>query len=265
MTVRKSILAVLPYIALLSFVMQIVAVMVSWLVCVLFPDSGVRSLLSQEGIRWMVGKLPEVMSTDVLLSLLYISLAIGTLFGSGLPACLMPHNINAAEDGEMRKGEMKEEERRNEKEEMGEEEGEKRKEKGERGIMRYFRFVWNSPDTTSHYAYSNRIGFHMSIVAAVACLSLLLYLVAGPNTILLSATGTFAGSSIISGLVPLLSSIVIIVAVVYGVCASTLRSLQDIFRIMTEGVKAFAPLFVTYLFVAQCYYCMLYVLGYIPV
>ena len=143
--------------------------------------------------------------------------------------------------------------------------GEKRKEKGERGIMRYFRFVWNSPDTTSHYAYSNRIGFHMSIVAAVACLSLLLYLVAGPNTILLSATGTFAGSSIISGLVPLLSSIVIIVAVVYGVCASTLRSLQDIFRIMTEGVKAFAPLFVTYLFVAQCYYCMLYVLGYIPV
>lgn len=260
MTVRKSILAVLPYIALLSFVMQIVAVMVSWLVCVLFPDSGVRSLLSQEGIRWMVGKLPEVMSTDVLLSLLYISLAIGTLFGSGLPACLMPQNINAAEDGE-----MKEEERRNEKEEMGEEEGEKRKEKGERGIMRYFRFVWNSPDTTSHYAYSNRIGFHMSIVAAVACLSLLLYLVAGPNTILLSATGTFAGSSIISGLVPLLSSIVIIVAVVYGVCASTLRSLQDIFRIMTEGVKAFAPLFVTYLFVAQCYYCMLYVLGYIPV
>ena len=131
MTVRKSILAVLPYIALLSFVMQIVAVMVSWLVCVLFPDSGVRSLLSQEGIRWMVGKLPEVMSTDVLLSLLYISLAIGTLFGSGLPACLMPQNINAAEDGEMRKGEMKEEERRNEKEEMGEEEGEKRKEKGE--------------------------------------------------------------------------------------------------------------------------------------
>lgn len=263
MTVRKSILAVLPYIALLSFVMQIVAVMVSWLVCVLFPDSGVRSLLSQEGIRWMVGKLPEVMSTDVLLSLLYISLAIGTLVGSGLPACLMPQNINAAEDGEMRKGEMKEEERRNEREEM--EEGEKRKEKGERGIMRYFRFVWNSPDTTSHYAYSNRIGFHMSIVAAAACLSLLLYLVAGPNTILLSATGTFAGSSIISGLVPLLSSIVIIVAVVYGVCASTLRSLQDIFRIMTEGVKAFAPLFVTYLFVAQCYYCMLYVLGYIPV
>lgn len=260
MTVRKSILAVLPYIALLSFVMQIVAVMVSWLVCVLFPDSGVRSLLSQEGIRWMVGKLPEVMSTDVLLSLLYISLAIGTLFGSGLPACLMPQNINAAKDGE-----MKEEERRNEKEEMGEEEGEMRKEKGERGIMRYFRFVWNSPDTTSHYAYSNRIGFHMSIVAAVACLSLLLYLVAGPNTILLSATGTFAGSSVISGLVPLLSSIVIIVAVVYGVCASTLRSLQDIFRIMTEGVKAFAPLFVTYLFVAQCYYCMLYVLGYIPV
>lgn len=265
MTVRKSILAVLPYIALLSFVMQIVAVMVSWLVCVLFPDSGVRSLLSQEGIRWMVGKLPEVMSTDVLLSLLYISLAIGTLFGSGLPACLMPQNINAAEDGETRKGEMKEEERRNEKEEMGEEEGEKRKEKGEGGIMRYFRFVWNSPDTTSHYAYSNRIGFHMSIVAAVACLSLLLYLVAGPNTILLSATGTFAGSSIISGLVPLLSSIVIIVAVVYGVCASTLRSLQDIFRIMTEGVKAFAPLFVTYLFVAQCYYCMLYVLSLIHI
>ena len=74
----------LPHIAFLLFVAQLLLMLVSWLLAAAIPASGVRSLLSSEGLRWLLGRFSEVMGTSVLLCLLLLLMAYGTLRGCGI-------------------------------------------------------------------------------------------------------------------------------------------------------------------------------------
>jgi aminobenzoyl-glutamate transport protein len=63
--------------------MQLVVILLSWLLTAADPDSSIRSLLSSEGIRWFIGKNVENLCQPLLVWLLMVGTAWGTMKSSG--------------------------------------------------------------------------------------------------------------------------------------------------------------------------------------
>lgn len=74
----------LPHIACLLFTLQLLIMQVSWVLAAAIPTSGVRSLLSSEGLRFLLGRFSDVLGTPVLLDLLLLLMAYGSLKGCGI-------------------------------------------------------------------------------------------------------------------------------------------------------------------------------------
>ena len=70
----------LPYMALSLFLLQLLLMLVSWLLSAAFPMSGVRSLLSSEGLRWFLGQFTNILSTPLLVSIVLLSMAYGVAY-----------------------------------------------------------------------------------------------------------------------------------------------------------------------------------------
>ena len=68
----------LPHIALT------LAILVSWLYSAAYPVSGVRSLLTSEGLRWFMGHYADMLAKPLLVWLLLLSMAYGCLTKSRL-------------------------------------------------------------------------------------------------------------------------------------------------------------------------------------
>ena len=67
----------LPHIALGLFLVQLLLMLVSWLLAAAFPVSGIRSLLSSEGLRWLMGHFADVLATPLLVYIVLLSMACG--------------------------------------------------------------------------------------------------------------------------------------------------------------------------------------------
>lgn len=74
----------LPHIAFSLLAVQLLLMLVSWLLSAAIPTSGVRSLLSSEGLRWFLGHFSDVLGTPLLLCLLLLLMAYGCLKGCGI-------------------------------------------------------------------------------------------------------------------------------------------------------------------------------------
>ena len=84
MPMMEKVKKMLPYMALVLLVMQLLLMLGSWFYSAAFPMSGVRSLLSGEGMRWLLGHFSDIMATPVLVGLLLLSMGYGCLYKSGL-------------------------------------------------------------------------------------------------------------------------------------------------------------------------------------
>lgn len=65
-------------------VLEAVLAIASWVVSVLLPDTGVRSLLDGEGIRWFFGGFASFIASPALVWLLLLASAVGSAIDSGL-------------------------------------------------------------------------------------------------------------------------------------------------------------------------------------
>ena len=74
----------LPHIALSLFVAEALLILLSWLLSAAMPNSGIRSLLSGEGIRWFMGHFGNILATPQLAWLLLAAVALGCLKCCGL-------------------------------------------------------------------------------------------------------------------------------------------------------------------------------------
>lgn len=74
----------LPHLALTLVVALLMLGLLSWLCSAAFPDSGLHSLLSGEGIRWFLGRLASLMATPVLVWILLLAAAWGAMQHSGM-------------------------------------------------------------------------------------------------------------------------------------------------------------------------------------
>lgn len=67
---------------------EVILIPLSWFIQSVWPLSGVRSLLSEEGVRWFMGGYADFMSTPVLSWLLLLAPAFGVCRSSGLISAL---------------------------------------------------------------------------------------------------------------------------------------------------------------------------------
>ena len=70
------------FLSALLIIGELLLIMVSWLLAATMGDS-VRSLLSGEGIRWLLGSFVDTVQTPLLVWLLLLAMAYGCLKGSG--------------------------------------------------------------------------------------------------------------------------------------------------------------------------------------
>lgn len=63
---------------------QVVVILGSWLWSAAMPDSTVRSLLSESGIRWFFGTFISNLSCPLLAWIVLLDIAVGSCLGSGL-------------------------------------------------------------------------------------------------------------------------------------------------------------------------------------
>ena len=73
-----------PYIALALLLAEVVLIFLSWLLSAALPASGVRSMLSGEGLRWLMGQYGEMLATPLLSWIILAAMAIGCLRSCGL-------------------------------------------------------------------------------------------------------------------------------------------------------------------------------------
>lgn len=69
----------LPYVALVLALAQLLLILTSWVWSAAMPLSGVRSMLSSEGIRWFLGHFAELMASPFLIWLLLGAMAYGAV------------------------------------------------------------------------------------------------------------------------------------------------------------------------------------------
>ena len=70
---------IVPYIALVLVLAELTLILLSWLLSAAMPNSGVRSMLSGEGIRWFLGHFGTILATPILSWILLAAIALGCL------------------------------------------------------------------------------------------------------------------------------------------------------------------------------------------
>lgn len=70
---------ILPYIALVLALAQLLLILTSWVWSAAMPLSGVRSMLSSEGVRWYLGHFAELMASPVLVWILLGAMTYGAV------------------------------------------------------------------------------------------------------------------------------------------------------------------------------------------
>lgn len=69
---------------------EVIVIIVSWIIAAAMPEIHVRSILSNEGIRWLFGSFTSNLMTPLLVWLLFICMAWGALRTSGLLSIKRP-------------------------------------------------------------------------------------------------------------------------------------------------------------------------------
>lgn len=69
---------------------EVILFVISWGVAAAMPEAHVRSILSNEGIRWLFGSFTNNLLTPLLVWILFISMALGSFRASGLLSITFP-------------------------------------------------------------------------------------------------------------------------------------------------------------------------------
>lgn len=80
------------YLARIAFAagaLQVLVILVSWLVTAAMPELALRSLLSGEGVRWFFGQFVTNLSSPLLIWMILLSIAIGSVRSVGLLSSLL--------------------------------------------------------------------------------------------------------------------------------------------------------------------------------
>lgn len=81
-----------------------------------------------------------------------------------------------------------------------------------------------------------------------------------PHAILLSSTGNLLNSSFSAGIIPMLCFVLFVCSITYGVLESEYITLRQLYAVAIHGISISAPYILLYLFAAQLYHSLIYIL-----
>lgn len=85
----------LSYICFSLAIAEILVIVGSWVLGVLMPDSGLKSMLGSDGIRWFLGGFTSFVSGNVLAWILLLSMAWSSIKASGI---FSKHHLSTLND-----------------------------------------------------------------------------------------------------------------------------------------------------------------------
>lgn len=199
MNSKKSIIQRTLYFATaFACIAEVFIIFLSWMLCTVYPEIQIRSLLSDEGIRWLFGHITENVSGAIIIYIIMIGMACGAIKRSGF----IEHLNRLAKH----------------KEEMD---------------------------------YRDKMAF-IAIGAELAIYILSMALLAfTPHAILLSATGNLYPSSFSVSIIPSLCSIICLMMWTFAFFTKRMTSIYNCISSLVDGIKAFAPIIVAYIFICQ--------------
>lgn len=109
--------------------------------------------------------------------------------------------------------------------------------------------------------YFERVGLWVVLVELILFVVALVLLTMIPHAILLSVTGHLFPSSFSHSLVPVVSFVMLVCSLSFGVVSGKLNSLAQLYKSMTCGMKLFAWLFPLYVLASELIYSVLFVFG----
>lgn len=107
--------------------------------------------------------------------------------------------------------------------------------------------------------YRQTFALRIVAITTVLLLLVLAFLTLMPHAALLSATGQLFPSSFSRSCIPALAFCVMVDAVIYGILAGTLRTLDDVVEALTKGIASAAPLILLYVLVSELVASCIYV------
>ncbi len=110
-----------------------------------------------------------------------------------------------------------------------------------------------------HHSSRSKTALYIVCAELFFFVMVILLLTVVPHAVLLSVTGSLFPSYFSDSLIPILAFIVTVCSITYGTVAGILRSLKDVYSVLTTGIHIFAPLFPIYVLVAQLYASFIYV------
>lgn len=72
--------------------LQALVILLSWIISALYPESGLHSLLSGVGLRWLLSTYASNMNSDTFVWLVELSIFLGAFIWSGLPGKIIAYN-----------------------------------------------------------------------------------------------------------------------------------------------------------------------------
>lgn len=182
---RNKLRLALSWSVIVLFVLQVSLVLLSWLLSAAMPSTGVHSMLSSEGLRWLFGRFVSLLCHPVLVWLLLLSIAGGAVARCGI-----------------------------------------------------FHF--------SRHSYRQRVALESALAFLALVVVAMLLLTLMPHAVLLSAVGTLFPSSFSHGLVPVTAFSLTTMSLIYGYLSGRFKGVGVLIDVLTDGVRAAAPLFVLY-------------------
>jgi len=198
---------VFPYVCLTLSLAEVIVIVGSWVIGVLMPDSGIRSMLASDSIRWFFSNFTSFVSGKVLAWILLLSMAWSSVRVCGLFS------------------------------------------------KRHF-----ANGNYRHLSVNDKVAMACAVVAVVFCVAVVLLLTAAPQAALLSVSGSLYPSPFSKSIVAIVSFIAIFTSIVYGVMSGRYRRVADVFVPLRDGVARSAWLVVVYIFAAQLFYTLIYIL-----
>lgn len=134
------------------------------------------------------------------------------------------------------------------------------------GAVRYsgldqFVFAWIRPRSGHPVSLRQRHACYLALLVWLLYAAVLVGLLLGPQTILLSATGRLAPSPFMSGLLPAVVLGFVLLSLTYGLVSRRLRMLADVGRLITCGTVRYAAWLCLYITVSLLAAALQYVLS----
>lgn len=202
---RNKIISLSAYSTLALFTMQLFLILSSWIVASVSTDTTIRSLLGNEGLRWLFGSLVDNVSSKALVWIILVGFSYGTIKDSRLYQSFK--NYKRLSDYER---------------------------------MALLVVAWQA-------------------VAIITSIILLAFI---PHAVLLSAVGTLIPSSFSASIVPMSAFTLCFLSVTYGSMTGIFKSVTSVFLSLINGVSIVSPLIVVYIFAAEFYCSLTWVLNF---